>query len=57
MAGKAKNVHQRCTFLGGGGSEVRDMAQLMLGNLEAKFSDMSFALFKAYFMQIGHCHL
>ena len=57
MAGKAKNVHQRYTFPGGGGSGVRDMAQLTLGNLEAKFSDMSFALFKAYFMQIGHCHL
>ena len=39
------------------GSGVRDMALLSLGNLGAKFSEMSFPHFKTYFTQICHCHL
>ena len=46
MAGKANNMQQRCNLLGGGGvSRVRDMAPLLLGNLGAKFSEMSFPHF------------
>ena len=36
---------------------VRDMAPPLLGNLRAKFSEMSFPHFKTYFKQIGHCHI
>ena len=39
MARKAKNMCQRCTFLGGGSSGVMNMAQPSLGNLGAKFSE------------------
>ena len=46
MAGKAKNMHQRCNLLAGEGvSRVRDMAPLVLGNLGAKFSETSFPHF------------
>ena len=46
MAGKANNMQQRCNLLGGGRvSRVRDMAPLLLGNLGAKFSEMSFPHF------------
>ena len=59
MAGKEKNMCQRCNFLGGGGdkggSGVRDMALLSLGNLGAKFSETLFPHFKTHFTQIGHC--
>ena len=57
MAGEAKNMHQRHTFLGGGGSEVKDMASTSLRNLGAKFSELSFPHFKTYFMQISHCYI
>ena len=50
MASKAKNMHQRCTFLQGmGGSGVRDMALPLLRNLGAKLSETSFPHFKTYF--------
>ena len=53
MASKAKNVHQRCTFLQRmRGSGVRDMALPLLRNLGAKLSEMSFPHFKTYLMQI-----
>ena len=46
MASKANNMHQRCTFLGGGGgSGVRDMALPLLRNLESKLSETSFPHF------------
>ena len=35
MGSKARNMHQRHTFLGGGGSGVRDMALPSLGSLGA----------------------
>ena len=59
MAGEAKNMHQRHTFLGGGGggSGVKDKASTLLWNLGAKFSEMLFPHFKTYFMQISHCYL
>ena len=64
MAGKAKNMCQRCNFLGGEGgggwkrsSGAMDMAPLSLGNLGAKFSEMSIPHFTIYFTQIGRCHL
>ena len=41
---------------GWGGSGVRDMALLLLGNLRAKFSE-TLPPFKTYFTQIAHCHL
>ena len=56
-ASMAKNMHQRCTFWGVGGSGVQDMAPPLLGNLGAKFSETSFSHFKTYFMQIDHCFL
>jgi len=37
IARKAKNMHQRSTFLGIGGSGVRDMALPLLAYLGAKF--------------------
>ena len=43
-ASKAKNVHQKCTFLGAGGSGVWDMTPPLLGNLGAKISETSFPL-------------
>jgi len=53
MASKAKNMHQRCTFLQGmGGSGVRDMALPLLRNLGAKLSETSFHHFKTYLTQI-----
>ena len=53
MASKAKNMHQRCTFLQGmGGSGVRDMALHLLRNLGAKLSETSFPHFKTYLIQI-----
>ena len=33
------------------------MALPLLGNLRAKFSEMSFPHFKTYFKQVGHCHI
>ena len=59
MAAKAKNMCQRHNFQGGRrwGSEVKDMAPPPLGNLVAKFSEMSFCHLKTYFTQIGPCHL
>ena len=59
MTGKAENIRQKHTFLGGGGGcrEVRDMALHSLGNLRAVFSEMSFPHFETYFMQIGRCSL
>ena len=59
MTGKAENICQKHTFLGGwgGGREVRDMALPSLGNLGAMFSEMSFPHFDTYFMQIGRCSL
>ena len=64
MVSKAKNMHQWHSFLGGGGgglgfggsSGVMDMALPSLGNLEAKFSEMSFPQFKTYFTRMGHCY-
>ena len=42
IAGKAKNMCQRRTFLGEGGSGARDMPSTSLWNLGAKFSETSF---------------
>ena len=54
MAGKAKKMCQRRTFLGKRrGSGVRDMAPPLLRNLGAKFSTTSFPHFKTYFTQIS----
>ena len=44
-------------FRGQAGSEVREMAPLLPGNLGAKFSGMSFPKYNTYFGQIGHCYL
>ena len=52
MTSKAKNAQEE---KGAGG--VRDMALSSLGNLGAKFSEMSFPHFKTYFTQIHHCYL
>ena len=49
--------HRGARFWGQAGSGVREMAPLLLGNLGAKFSEMSFPHFKTYFTQIGHCYL
>ena len=72
MASKAKNMHQKVHFpwVGGGGkgvenggrgrkggSGVRDITPLSLGNLTAKFSETSFPYLKTYFTQIGRCYL
>ena len=43
-----------CWGGGGGSSRVMDMALPSLGNLGAKFSEMSFPQFKTYFTQIDH---
>ena len=52
MASKAKNIHQRCTFLMG---ERRGMA---LPHLEIQeLTEMSFPHFNTYFTQIGRCYL
>ena len=40
-----------------GSSGVKNMALPSLGNLGAKFSEMSFRHFKSYFTQIGFCYL
>ena len=57
-ASKAKNMHHRgAHFRGQAGSGVLEMAPLLLGNLGAKFSEMSFPHFKTYVTQIGHCYL
>ena len=54
MTGKAENIRQKHTFLGGGGCrEVRDMALPSLGNLGAMFSEMSFPHIETYFTQTG----
>ena len=46
MAGKAQDMCQRHTLIGGeGGSRVRDMARPLLRNFGAKFSERSFPLF------------
>ena len=49
MAGKAKNMYQKHTYFPGGGggvgSRVRDIAPLLLWNLEAKFSEKSLTHF------------
>jgi len=57
MAGKAINMSQRRTFLGEGGSGVRDMALTSLWNLAAKCSEALFPHFKPYFTQISRCYL
>ena len=56
IAGKAKNVHQRCTFLGAGGSGVWDMAPPLLGNLGTKFSETSFPLPPARALRFLHSY-
>ena len=50
MAGKAQDMCQRHTLMGGGegGSRVRGMARPLLRNFEAK---------SLYFKQIGRCFL
>ena len=54
IAGKAKNMHQRgALFWGQGDSGVRGTAPPLLGNLGAKFSEMSFPHCRTYSMQIG----
>ena len=47
--------HRGARFRGQAGSAVREMAPILLGNLEAKFSEMSYNQFKTYFSQIGRC--
>ena len=51
------NFSSAGTSWGKRGSGVRDVALLSLGNLGAKFSEMSFPHFKTYFTQICRCHL
>ena len=56
-AGEAKNMHHRgALFRRQAGIEVWEMPPLLLGNLGAKFSEMSFPYFKTYFTQISHCY-
>ena len=60
MANKAENMHKRHTFVGGGGSGVRDMARPTLSgkkNFDTNFSEMSFPHFKTCLMQICRCYL
>ena len=47
MAGKAQDMCQRHTLMGGrgGGGRVRDKARPLLRNFGAKFSGRSFPLF------------
>ena len=46
MAGKAQDMCQRCTFLGGGGdSRARDTARPLLRNFGVTFSETSFPIF------------
>ena len=47
--------HRGVRFRGQAGSAVREMAPILLGNLGAKFSEMSYNQFKNYFTQIGRC--
>ena len=55
-AGKAKNMHHRgARFRGQAGSAVQEMAPILLRNLGAKFSEMSYNQFKTFFTQIGRC--
>ena len=54
IASKAKNVHQKCTFLAAGGSGVWDMAPPLLGNLGAKISETSFPLPPAQALRFLH---
>ena len=55
---KAKNTYHRgARFWGQAASGVQKMALLLLGNLGAKFSEMSLPHFKTYFTQIGCCYL
>ena len=49
MAGKAKNMCQRCTLLGGGGQWSEGHGPPLLGNFGAKFSETSFPHFRTYF--------
>ena len=55
MDGKAKNMCQRRSFLGGWGQwgEGHQMASISLGNLGAKFSETSFLHFLTYFTLIS----
>ena len=53
MAGKAKNMPQKCTFLGGRGKWSEGHGHTLGG---AKFFETSFPHFKTYFIQIGRCH-
>ena len=53
MAGKAKNMPQKCTFLGGRGKWSEGHGPTLGG---AKFFETSFPHFKTYFIQIGCCH-
>ena len=49
MAGKAKNMCQRCTLLGGGGQWSEGHGPPLLGNFGVKFSETSFPHFRTYF--------
>ena len=58
IASKAKNIHHRdALFRGQAGSGLQDMDPPLLGNLGAKFSEMSFPHFKTFFTQIHCCYL
>ena len=49
--------HRGALFRGHRDSGVRDMAPPLLGNLGAKFSEMSFPHFKTYYTKICRCYL
>ena len=57
IAGKVKNMHQRCTFLWGrrqdGGNGVRDMHHPRRPG--TTFFETPFPHFKTSFVHIGHC--
>ena len=57
ISGKAKNMSQRCTFLGARDRGLRNIVPPLLGNLGAKFSEMSFPHFKTYFMQVSRPYI
>ena len=47
--------HRGARFRGPAGSAVQEMAPILLGNLGAKLSEMSYNQFKTYFTQISRC--
>ena len=55
IAGKVKNMHQRCTFHWGGGQggEWSERHGLTLGG--TKFLEIPFSHFKTSFAHTGHC--